>query len=345
MLRLLKKTEKLKMNICNMLIIIIIFCLIGGCSKKENNPEKFSGKRESITIGLAKEALASLVMIAEEKGFFSENGLDVTINEFHGGKQALINGLFEGKVDMATVADVPIVFNSFKRNDYSIVATIGTSDNELKIVARKDKGIHKPGDLKGRHIGVKSSSSVHFFLHLFLLYNGISENEVQISLKPGNELVKDLLNGDIDAISTREPFISEIKGLSDKVVVFKKPGIYRKTINFVAFNDFAIQKPKVIEKTLNALLKAEEFVENHPLQSIKIVSHVLKTPESDIAAIWPDLELRVSLDQSLLLGLEDSAGWFMENDKSIYETIPNYLNYIHLDGLDTLKPGAITIIR
>lgn len=47
-----------------------------------------------------------------------------------------------------------------------------------------------------------------------------------------------LANGEIDAFSHREPFISEAKKrLGDNAIVFEIPGAYTKTFNLVVRDD------------------------------------------------------------------------------------------------------------
>ena len=81
--------------------------------------------------------------------FFAEEGVNVRIvDKYPSGKRTL-QGLLDGEVTVAPTAEAPIVFRSFERGDFAIVATIGSSDNEPKIIARKDSGIEKPEDLRG----------------------------------------------------------------------------------------------------------------------------------------------------------------------------------------------------
>ncbi|NIT52457.1 MAG: hypothetical protein GWO41_06890 [candidate division Zixibacteria bacterium] len=64
-----------------------------------------------------------------------------------------------------------------------------------------------------------------------------------------------------------------------------------------------------------------------------------------MSAIWDDYVFEIFLDQSLLLSWEDIARWAIKNKFTDKTTVPNYLNFIYLDGLEAVKPEAITIIR
>ena len=51
------------------------------------------------------------------------------------------------------------------------------------------------------------------------------------------------------------------------------------------------------------------------------------------------------LDQSLILAMEDEARWMITNNLTSETQTPDFLDYIYEDGLKTIKPNALNIIR
>lgn len=312
-------------------------------SEAENMKEP-STNNDRITIGMSRESENLLIMVADTYGFFSEEGLDVSLKEYPSGKLALNEGLFAGETDFATPADVPIVFSSFERNDFSVVANIGHSYDVSKIVARSDKGISNPIDLEGKKIGTQKESSVHFFLNLFLLKHNIPEKNIQILYKQPEELPGALADGQIDAFSMREPFVSQARDLlGDKIIIFEEPDLYQKTYSLVAFNKFIEENPQIIKKVLLALIKAEEFVKGNPEESIKLISKTTNISESEVAANWSNFDFVVSIDQAFLFSLDEHAAWAISEKFVNANAMPNYLDYVHTASLKEVKPGAIKI--
>jgi NitT/TauT family transport system substrate-binding protein len=43
--------------------------------------------------------------------------------------------------------------------------------------------------------------------------------------------------------------------------------------------------------------------------------------------------------------MEDEARWIIRNKPLNEKRIPEFLSYIHLDGLNAVKPEAVNIIR
>ena len=126
--------------------------------------------------------------------------------KYPSGKLAF-QAMLRGEVDVATVADMPLMHHGFSSDGVAVVATVATVDEGAWIVARRDRGIESPADLKGKRIGTQKNSAVHFFLGMFLLANRITADDVEVVFMEATELPGALASGGIDAFSMRNPFI------------------------------------------------------------------------------------------------------------------------------------------
>ena len=54
--------------------------------------------------------------------------------------------------------------------------------------------------------------------------------------------------------------------------------------------------------------------------------------------IWPRYQFSLSLDQSLITAMEDEARWMIKNNLTSEKQVPDFLNYIYVDGLKAVKP-------
>lgn len=301
-----------------------------------------SSPAATVRIGLSSDG--ELAQIAFERGFFKKAGLEVAFRAYPSGKRAM-EGLFAGEVDLATTGETPVALNSFERSDFSVVAAIGSIADEFKVLTRKDRGLLSPGDLKGKRLTVQQASAAHFFLSLFLLKNGLSEKEVKITFSPIEEQPQALAEGAVDAVATREPFIDQArKLLGQDLNLLEAPGLYRKLKCLVAANSFIAHNSAQLGKVLSALAAAEDFVKKNQAESARIIAERMGFPYQELLTNWPQRSLRLALDQQLLLTLEDEARWAIKNQLTAKDRIPNYLKFIHVDGLQAIKPEAVTII-
>jgi NitT/TauT family transport system substrate-binding protein len=144
----------------------------------------------------------------------------------------------------------------------------------------------------------------------------------------------------------REPYVSRAKTLlRENMILFEEPGLHLKTYNLVAFNTFIKDRLNAVKGILQALTKSEEFVRKYPKHAQRMVSNKTGLKDSEIAGIWPDLRLEVSLEQSLIESLENEARWAIRNKLTDRKKVPNYLNFIYVDALEAVKPKGVTMIR
>jgi len=332
-----------KIPIFSLIALAMFVVACDGQIDKSKSPIETNTIIEKVHLGITHTPPSWLMLIAHKKQFYKKNGLDVTLTTFKSGKRAL-KGMLGGKVDVAATAEGPIIFQSFKRKDFSIFATIGKSSNDNVIVAARDRGINKAADIKGKRISTQSKSSAHFYMHLFLLENGIAEKDMIKSFMKVEELPQALIQNKTDVISTREPFLSEaVKLLGDNAIVFETPGLYLKSFELVAFNSYIKKNKSILTKILKATIEAEKFLNENRLESVVLLSKTLNISKESIIKSLLSLDLSVSLDQLLILNLEDEARWVIDNKFYNGHGMPNFLNYLVLDPLLSIKPEVITI--
>lgn len=296
-----------------------------------------------LSVGL--ESLAALALIAHEAGYFEHQGLALSATGFPSGRLAL-GALLKGDVDLAVCADTPFVLESFSRRDLRLVAIIGTSDNELKLVAHPDSGIREVADLRGRRVATQKGSSLHFFLHLALLKHGLSERDVELTFAAPDALPGLLREKRVDAVALREPLISrDLSASGNPPVVLQEPGLFVKYYGVVTTAGFVVKSADTLARFIKALVDAEELADADNGRASRIVSQRLSLPDEVYQPVWRTLDLRVSLPQSVLLDLEDQARWAVSSKLVEAGSIPNYLDLIHDATLRALKPAAVSIIR
>lgn len=296
----------------------------------------------SLTLGLPMQPSTALVLIARANGYFADEGLPLTVKDYPSGKRAMAEGLFTGAADVVVASDTPVVFNALEERAFSILATVFHADNVNRIIARKDRDIKTPADLRGKRVATQRASAVHYYLHLFLLDRGLTEDDVELVFLKAEDLPKALAEGSIDAFSMREPYIGmAAKALGENAVVFAAPGIYLQTDQLIARSGLVKTHPREIATLLHALTRAERFIKQNPDRSIDIVAEQVGASRSRVAKSWPTLTPAVALQQPLLLRLENQARWAAAHVPG--SSYPNFLDFVEEGPLKSADPDAVTI--
>lgn len=79
------------------------------------------------------------------------------------------------------------MFNSFTRDDCSVISVFTRTSNDVRIVTRKYAGFLSKGALKGSKVGTFAGSSAKFFLDSLLVLENMPRAEVEVvNIKPGD---------------------------------------------------------------------------------------------------------------------------------------------------------------
>jgi ATP phosphoribosyltransferase len=166
-------------NLLRLLLLFIFFTSFVACQQKQ---AEVSGLSEKITIAYPMSIYSVLFAVADSKGFFKAEGMEVVPQPHEFGK-ITVQSMLEGKAEMAISGDTVAMFAVIRGEKINIIAQSMTSKRNMAIVARKDRGIKTPHDLEGKHIGVALETTGHFFLDSFLSVNGIRKNKVKVHIE------------------------------------------------------------------------------------------------------------------------------------------------------------------
>lgn len=327
-------------------IVFVLFLLVGllagstSCRKQE----KPAAPREKITIAVARQVMSAPLIIAAEKGYFAEEGLDVTIKNYAFGRLCL-EAMLAGDAHLATVAQIPMVLNGFKRDDFSIIAGLVYNYDESKIIVRKDK-IRTVAELRGKKIGVSFGTSSYFFLDIYLAHSNVPKSSVELINILAQDLPAAMKNGEIDAISTFEPYASEtMRLLQDKATRMEKVELFREIFSLVGMKDSLKNHPEAIKKVLRSIERAIAFLKENKRKSIEILARKLEVDDKFLETAWDGYVFDLFLDNSLLIGMEDQARWAIKNKLTDKTKVPNYLAYVYPEALQAVKPDAVAVIK
>ena len=164
-------------------------------------------KQLTLAVG-GKTALYYLPLtICERLGYFKEQGLDVTINDFRGGAQSL-QALVGGSVDVVTGAYEHTIRMQAKGQAIRAVIELGRFPG-IVVGLRKERaaGYKSAADLKGTKIGVSApGSSTNFFVMYLMSKAGLKPADASyIGVGIGPSAVAAMKKGEIDAISNLDP--------------------------------------------------------------------------------------------------------------------------------------------
>ena len=334
-----------KRNLIIIAVIMLIIAIVLSSFVYLDSQKPYTGKMESISVAYSPFESVTLFWVAEQQHFFSQNGVNVTSREYSTGAGAL-DGVLKGEADIVVgTAEFPFTARVLNQARISTIGCIAKSEFTY-LVGRADRGINEVSDLKGKTVGTTFGTIAHFYLGRFLELNGLNIQDVNlVNLKTPTEWVDAVVNGSIDAVATAQPYADLAKdGLGDNAVIWSIQSNQPLYANAIATDEWITNHPELVNRFLKSLLQAEDYAINHPAEAKAIVKNQMSISDAYADKVWSQNQFSLSLDQSLFLAMQDEAQWLISNNLTNATVVPKFIDYMYVDGLRSVKPGALNII-
>lgn len=307
----------------NIVILLTFIIVAAGCNGKAQPKEENGKKLDNISIMLDwyPNAVHSAFYVAQEKGYFKEEGLNVKI-EMPADTNDPLKLAATGKVDLAiSYQNQTILSKSEGIPIISVAALVRHSLDELMM--KKSSGIHSPKDLEGKNVGYSSSELSEAIIKTMVEADGGDFSKVKMT-DVGWDLIPSVATDRVDAI---------IGGyINHEFVLLNKEGYDMKSIQnsdydvpdnyeliLVTGQKTFHQKRDAIKRFWKAVAKGQEEVKKNPKEGLQI----LLDHENDSFPLDKDVETK-SLE-ILLPRMEDDGLPFGYQEKESWEKTENWL--------------------
>ena len=300
----------------------------------------FAADKVRLAINLS--PISALPLIAQQKGYFTQQGLEVTIQNFTSGRQAL-ETVLGGGAEIATAAESPVTAATFANQKVALLARMEYS--ELKTLVAVP-GVAKPADLKGKRIGYASGTGSEVYTHELLKKAGLSKTDVTlVNLRP-QDMIAAAASGSIDAYNIWEPHVSNgRKALGAKASLLDSRDVYSETFNVVTTDTWARDNPKVAQAFLRALLQAEQWLKANRDDAITLVGAAVSLKKEELAEVWNDYIFELVLDDRTVRALKNHGQWRLDTGNAAggATVLPDFGKVIVGGPLKAIAPERVKL--
>ncbi len=262
-------------------------------------PSSSAGPPQKVTFMAGFKPQANLpfvgAYVAEKKGFFAEQNLDVEIRHVGAPGENFVF-LASGEVQFTT-ADAATVLER-RAGDPPLpivsIALIGQRGQQGFAVLA-DSGIQSPKDWAGKTAGYKGTKPTPDYLAI-LAAEGVdrsSINEVRVGFEP-----QILTEGQVDIFPvflSNEPDTLRRLGFNLRLFEGADYGAPTLGLTYVTTEEFIQEKPDVVLRFLKAVLRGIEYAGQNPQEAVDIVLEFAPTENRDHQRFMMDTELRAAL--------------------------------------------------
>jgi NitT/TauT family transport system substrate-binding protein len=251
--------------------------LASGCTEEAAPPSGPSGPvAVTYLTGFAASAHDAFIFVADEKGFFDEAGIDITI-ELGGGTQnlpALLSDTAQFTYVDLTALIRQVGAGAIQPGSFRALASV--HQNTLAaILAPEDSDITSPQDLTGKRIGAFAGSPTEFLLPVYASLAGWTYDQSLVVPVQVQELFGLLPANRADALSTfiiQRGVVEQVAGKKMRVFPMNEFLDDLLGTGLVATSKLADENPDLVTRFRDAALRGLEYTMDNPEEAINILA-------------------------------------------------------------------------
>src|ERR1041384_5405980 len=235
-------------------------------------------EKRKVNVATASLGLPYLpLIIAQQRKYFADEGLEVEIAAFAGGSKAL-QSLMGGSSDVASGA-YSNTLNMAAKGQKLVYFVTQVRYPALAIGVSKKAKYSTPADLKGMKIGVSApGSSTHMIMNYLLAKGGVAAGDVSIiGVGTSAGAVAAVEKGEIDVLINSDPVMMKLEADNAVTIIadtrtekgtkdlfggpYPEAGLY-------ATGDFIAKNPNTIQALTNAIVRAELWMAKASMDDI-----------------------------------------------------------------------------
>ncbi|MFO7773138.1 MAG: ABC transporter substrate-binding protein [Dehalococcoidia bacterium] len=303
------------------LVGLLILIPSGGCGNKEGSP-----------IGMAVEFTnhAACAYISQDKGWFEEEGLELTAYESYVTGMALAAALARGDIQVAYICLVPAI-NVYANAGVPIKVVAGTHRYGYGLVVNPEK-IETVNDLEKPDIRigcVQVGGAVDVVLHKTIDKYGLSQDKVLSNVQRMNppKQVLAIKTGQLDAAFLPEHWatIAEESGFMMLLTVQDVWPEMQGSV-LVVRSDLIDSHPEVVRKLVEVSKRTNEWSDQYPQEAAEVMARQLQATGGEIfPAEAAEVVARLELTPEVLLRSMGRLEYTIDIDPKIVQETIDYI--------------------
>ncbi|MCD8090623.1 MAG: ABC transporter substrate-binding protein [Clostridiales bacterium] len=339
-------------------VVIGMSAVLTGCGGSSSGESAGAEAAESSSEGLTKVValgefdpqISGQQIIAKEKGFFEEEGLDVDL-QLLTDPSVSTTMIASGEAQFYSVSNYQAINLVDKGTEVCLLAPVVNAGNTQVVVAGPNLEITSAKDLEGKKMGYTDGAGVIVAVINMCEDLGIDYDSIQLVNLQASDMLASLESGQIDFFAAWEPWGIKAEEAGGTVLFTgTKSYLPENTgdvdyLNFMvaidASKSFVEENPEAAEAYVSAMIKATDYINENMEECAEIIAEQINLDKDTCIKIMEKNEYKVAYDETFKTAGEELAEYMLES--GLNTSLVTFDQYANTEILKAVDPSKVTV--
>lgn len=229
-----------------------------------------------------------------ERGYYRDEGIDLTINEGRGSAAAV--QIVGAKSDTFGMTDAGSLMLGVAKGVpiRSVFSLLGSSD--FAIISLEETGIRSPKDLEGKSVAASAGDALTQLIPAVIEANGLNKDKVRVVFMDPPAKPAAVMEKKVDALlggASDQYWLIKYKGFKPAMLKFADIGVDTVGMTIAAHLDTLKEKPDLVRRFVKATIRSWETAQKDPAAAVKAALKI----KPDLNAASTEDQLRTNLGE------------------------------------------------
>ncbi len=324
-----------------------------GASNEADETESSASSAELtkvVALGEFDPQISGQQIIAKEKGFFEEEGLDVDL-QLLTDPSVSTTMIASGEAQFYSVSNYQAINLVDKGTEVCLLAPVVNAGNTQVVVAGPNLEITSAKDLEGKKMGYTDGAGVIVAVINMCEDLGVDYDSIELVNLQASDMLASLESGQIDFFAAWEPWgIKAEEGGGKILFTGTKSYLPENTgdvdyLNFMvaidASKSFVEENPEVAQAYVSAMIKATDYINENMEECAAIIAEQINLDTDTCIKIMEKNEYAVAYDETFKTAGDELAEYMLES--GLNTSLVTFDQYANTEILKAVDPSKVTV--
>lgn len=336
-------------------MVMVVMMSMTGCGSSSSQSadtadSSSNGLTKVVALGEFDPQISGQQIIAKEKGFFEEEGLDVDL-QLLTDPSVSTTMIASGEAQFYSVSNYQAINLVDKGTEVCLLAPVVNAGNTQVVVGGPNLNITSAKDLEGKKMGYTDGAGVIVAVRNMCNDLGVDYDKIELVNLQASDMLASLESGQIDFFAAWEPWGIKAEEAGGKVLFTGTQSYLPENtgdVNYLNFmvaidasKSFVEENPEAAQAYVKAMIKATDYINSNKEECAEIIANQINLDKETCLKIMEKNTYEVAYNETFKSSGDELAKYMQES--GLNTSLVTFDQYANTEILKAVDPAKVTV--